>query len=149
MADLFDRILMLKKSPIFAHVDTDTLRLVAQELVEEMYFAGERVFDIGDEGDHVYIVESGKAGVSIHADPAAKEFIATLGVGECFGEMNMFDDLPRSATVHVVEDAKLLSLEKSKLRGLMMKYPALGLGLLRGMSLRLRATNIRALGNKN
>lgn len=148
MADLFDRVLMLKKSPIFSHVDTDSLRLVAQELVEEMYFAGDRVFDIGEEGDHVYIVESGKVGISIRPDPATKEFIATLGTGECFGEMNMFDDLPRSATVHVIEDAKLLSLEKSKLRGLLMKYPGISLGLLRGLSLRLRATNVRALDSK-
>ena len=46
------------------------------------------------------------------------------------------------ATAHVLEDAKLLNLEKSKLRGLILRYPELSLGLLRGLSMRLRATNL-------
>ncbi|OGI44007.1 MAG: hypothetical protein A2150_03115 [Candidatus Muproteobacteria bacterium RBG_16_64_11] len=142
MADLFDRILMLRKSALFAHVTTEDLRVVAQELTEEMYFSGDRVFDINEQGDHMYIVESGRVGVSLDPDPAARTFVAEIGPGECFGEMNIFDELPRSATVHVLEDTKLLSLEKSKLRGLIMRYPELSLGLLRGLSMRLRATNI-------
>lgn len=142
MADLFDRILMLRKSAMFGQVLTEDLRVVAQELVEEMYFAGDRVFDIGEQGDHVYIIESGKIGIAFDANPATQEFVATLGPGECFGEMNVFDDLPRSASAHVLEDTKLLSLEKSKLRGLILRYPELSLGLLRGLSMRLRATNL-------
>lgn len=142
MADLFDRILMLRKSAMFEQVLTEDLRVVAQELVEEMYFAGDRVFDIGEQGDHVYIIESGKIGIAFDANPATQEFVVTLGPGECFGEMNVFDDLPRSASAHVLEDTKLLSLEKSKLRGLILRYPELSLGLLRGLSMRLRATNL-------
>ena len=120
MADLFDRILMLRKSAMFGQVMTEDLRVVAQELVEEMYFAGDRVFDAGEQGDHMYIIESGKVGIAFDANPTTQEFVATLGSGECFGEMNVFDDLPRSATAHVLEDAKLLNLEKSKLRGLIL-----------------------------
>ena len=142
MADLFDRILMLRKSAMFGQVMTEDLRVVAQELVEDMYFAGDRVFDIHEQGDHMFIVESGKIGISFDANHVAEDFVATLGPGECFGEMNVFDDLPRSATAHVLEDAKLLSLEKSKLRGLILRYPELSLGLLRGLSMRLRSTNL-------
>lgn len=142
MADLFDRVLMLRKSALFAHVSTEDLRVVAQELTEEMYFVGDRVFDVNEQGDHMYIIESGKVGVSIDADPFSKNYVAILEPGECFGEMNVLDDLPRSATADVIEDSKLLSLEKNKLHGLILRYPELSLGLLRGLSMRLRATNL-------
>ena len=50
MADLFDRVLLLKQSSIFSKVSTDDLRYIAQALAEDVFFAGERVFDINDEG---------------------------------------------------------------------------------------------------
>ncbi len=146
MSDLFERIMLLKRSPVFAEVKTEDLRAVAQSLEEEQYFSGDRVFDINEYGDRMYIVQSGRIGISLHADSSKKDFVAELGAGECFGEMNLVDELPRSATAHVVEDTTLLSLEKSRLRGLVINYPELSLGMLKGMSLRLRQVN-QKLGN--
>ena len=54
--------------------------------------------------------------------------------------MNLLDDLPRSASAVVLEDARLLKLSKMKLRGLMMSYPELGMGMLKSLSLKLRRT---------
>ncbi len=146
MSDLFERIMLLKRSPVFAEVKTEDLRAVAQSLEEEQYFSGDRVFDINEYGDRMYIVQSGRIGISLHADSSKKDFVAELGAGECFGEMNLVDELPRSATAHVLEDTTLLSLEKSRLRGLVINYPELSLGMLKGMSLRLRQVN-QKLGN--
>jgi len=143
MADLFERILMLKRTDVFASVNTEDLRVVAAELQEESYIAGQRVFDIRDPSDRAYIIESGKIGISLHPDPTAPEFIAVMGPNECFGEMSMFDDNTRSATAHVIEDAMLLALHKAKLRALILRYPELGLGMLRGLSLRIREANTR------
>ena len=141
MHDLLEKLLLLKRAAIFAEVATDDLRVVAQELVDEAGFAGERLFDLGDPSDRMYIVVSGKVGISISPDPAQKTFVSTLGPGDCFGEMGLFDDLPRSATAHVLEDAKLLALDKFKLRGLIVRYPELLQGMLRGLSHRLRGAN--------
>ncbi|HBE91622.1 MAG TPA: hypothetical protein DDW55_03510 [Gammaproteobacteria bacterium] len=141
MSDLFERILLLKRSPVFAEVKTEDLRVVAQSLEEERYFKGDRVFDINEYGDRMYIVASGRIGISLHTDSSSQDFITELGAGECFGEMNLIDELPRSATAHVLEDTTLLSLEKSRLRGLVINYPELSLGMLKGLSLRLRQVN--------
>lgn len=141
MSDLFERILLLKESPMFSEVSTEDLRVVAQMLEEESYFTGDRIFDINEHGDHMYILQSGKIGISLSQDPTIKEFVVELGPGECFGEMNMLDELPRSATAHVLQDALVLSLEKSRLRGLVINYPELSMGMLKGLSLRLRAAN--------
>ena len=143
MSDLFDRILLLKKSGLFSEVATEDLRVVAQELDEEVRFKGERVFDIGDPSDKLFIIEQGRIGISIRENPREREYIAEMGAGECFGEMGMLDDQPRSATVHVIEDVTLLALDKLKLKALLTSYPELGLGIMRSLSLRLREANLK------
>lgn len=143
MADLFERILLLKQSSIFSKVSTDDLRYVAQALEEDVFFPGERVFDISDQGDHLYIVVEGKIGISIDPNPVKKEYVAFIGPGEAFGEMNLVDDLPRSATAHVIEDTRVLVLEKSRLRGLLLSYPEISVGMMRALSLKIREGHAR------
>lgn len=140
MSDIFNRILLLKNSTIFSEVNTENLLVVAQELNEEYYIKGDRIFDIDDRGDRMFMLQTGEVGISTKQDIKSNDFIAKLGEGECFGEMNLLDDLPRSATAHVLEDAKMLSLEKDKLRSLIIKYPELSLGILKSLSMRLRNT---------
>lgn len=133
---------MLKKSPVFSSVSTENLYVVAKELVEMQYVPGERVFDINEQGDQMYIIQSGEIGISIALSPEEKKYVAILKEGECFGEMGMLDDLPRSATAHVIEESMLLVLEKSCLKALITHYPELAFGILRSLSLRLRAANL-------
>lgn len=140
MSDIFERILLLKNSNIFSEVNVESLRIVAQALELEVYAAGDRVFDINGQGDHMYLVESGKVGISTHPDASRADFVATLGPGDSFGEMNLLDEFPRSATAHVLIDSRILSLEKAKLRSLIINYPELSLGMLKSLSLKLRKT---------
>jgi CRP/FNR family cyclic AMP-dependent transcriptional regulator len=148
MPDLFDRLILLKKSPIFSMVMTDDLRVVAQAMEKQQYFAGDRIFEIGDQGDHLYIIVSGKVGISLESKSSKTSYIATLSSGDCFGEMNLLDDLPRSATAEVIEDTTLLSLEKTRLRGLIQSYPDMSIGMLRSLSLRLRDANQKLIKDK-
>ena len=145
MADFFERILILKNTSIFSEVNTDDLRVVVEEMQEEAYFPGEHVFEINDPSDRMYIVLTGKIGISIHRDPRVKDFVTELGPGECFGEMGPIEELPRSGTAHVIENSLLLYLNKSKLHGLIANYPGLALGLLRGMSMRVRQTSAKLI----
>jgi len=140
MSDIFNRILLLKNSTIFSEVNTENLLVVAQELNEEYYVKGDRVFDIDDRGDRMFMLQTGEVGISTKQNIKSNDFITKLGEGECFGEMNLLDDLPRSATAHVLEDARVLSLEKEKLRSLIIRYPELSLGILKSLSMRLRNT---------
>jgi len=145
MADFFERILILKNTSIFSEVDTDDLRVVVEEMQEEAYFPGERVFEINDPSDRMYIVLTGKIGISIDPDPKIKDFVTLVGPGECFGEMGPIDGSPRSGTAHVIEDSMLLYLDKLKLHGLIASYPELSLGLLCGMSVRVRQTSAKLI----
>ena len=148
MPDLFDRLILLKQSPIFSLVMTDDLRVVAQALEEQQCFSGDRIFEMGDQGDHLYIVASGTIGISIEQDPDSSRYIARLGAGDCFGEMNLLDGLPRSATATVLEDSVLLALEKTRLLALIQSYPDMSIGMLRSLSLRLREAHQRNVTEK-
>ena len=145
MIDLFDRIRLLQQTSIFSEVETDDLRFVAESLQEEIFFKGDQIFNEKDYGNEMYIIVSGEIGISI--TNRQDEYISTLGTGECFGEMNLLDGLPRSATAFVIEDCKLLSLSKSNLRGLILSYPEISLGIFRSLSLRLRDTNKKTRGD--
>jgi len=143
MSDIFERVLLLKNSNIFSEVRTEDLRYVARALEDEMYAKGDRVFDINERGDRMYLIQSGKVGISMVANPRVMEFVVTLEPGNAFGEMNLLDDLPRSATAHVLEDTHILSLEKEKLHQLIINYPELSFGIMKSLSLRLRETTTK------
>jgi CRP/FNR family cyclic AMP-dependent transcriptional regulator len=151
MSDLFERILLLKNSQTFSEVKTEDLKAVAQSLEEEQYFAGDRVFDMGEYGDCMYILQKGRIGIALESGKPRpdQEYIAVLTEGECFGEMNLLDDMPRSASAHVLEDSTLLTLEKSRLRGLIINFPELSLGIMKGLSTRLRKANTTKRDNKS
>ncbi|MDH5473896.1 MAG: cyclic nucleotide-binding domain-containing protein, partial [Gammaproteobacteria bacterium] len=141
--NLIERIALLKQTDIFSEVPTEDLLFVAKELDEIKFFNGERVFDINDSGDRMYFIVNGKIGISISPDPSSMEFIVTLTSGSSFGEMNLLDNMPRSATAHVLEDTFLLTLEKNKLLGLLRSYPDLALGILRALSFKVRENHDR------
>lgn len=149
MADFFDRIVILKSTPIFCEVSTDDLRVVLEEMLEEGYVKGERVFEIRDPSDRMYVVLTGKIGISINPDPKAEDYVTVVEAGGCFGEMGPLDGAPRSGTAHVIEDSQLLYLDKLKLRDLIASYPELAFGLLHGMSTRVREISEKLLSARS
>lgn len=147
MINLFEKILLLKNSDIFEQISTDDLRFVADALDEKIYLKNDIVFEKNDRGDNMYVIVSGEVGISL--DKNNSTFVATMSAGECFGEMNLLDDLPRSASAIVIQDATVLTLSQPKLRGLIMSYPELGLGMLKAVSLKLRKTSAMVNDNED
>lgn len=145
MINLFDRIRLLQQTSIFSEVETDDLRFLAELLQEEIYFKDDCIFNMKDYGNEMYIIISGKIGISLNNKK--DDYISILEAGESFGEMNLLDGQTRSATARVIEDCNLLSLSKSNLRGLILSYPEISLGMLRSLSLRLRNTNKKVIEN--
>lgn len=141
MQPLFDRILLLKRVPFFALLRTDQLRHIAPVLEPAGWAAGERVFDKGDVSDCMYILLSGRVGITLHDDPESTDYVVQLTQGDCFGDMGLLDDLPRSATAHVLETAEALSLSRERLQGMLLAYPELGISMLAALTGRLREAN--------
>jgi CRP-like cAMP-binding protein len=101
------------------------------------YAEGEIIFKEGDEGDRMYVIQSGR--VQITKKTSSGDLtIATLGKGEIFGEMALFDRLPRSATAAALDEARILSIDKKKLFQTIDRDPTLVFNTLESMSRRIR-----------
>ena len=98
--------------------------------MHEHFEPGQNVFSQGELGDRVYILLSGKAEVVRErsngaASGSGEQVLATLGPGECFGEMALLDNAPRNASVRCVEPMTVLSIPKREFGLLAANVPGL------------------------
>lgn len=140
MSDLshYEQILLLKKVPFFSMLRTDQLHHLVAILEPVGWMRGETVFEQGDPADCMYLIISGRIGIFLAAEGEGKTCVAELTNGDFFGEMGLLDELPRSATGQVLLDTEAYAMGKEKLRGLLLAYPELGLGMLKALSRRMR-----------
>jgi NADH dehydrogenase len=108
------------------------LRLKGQPSVHREHFEpGQEIFEQGDLGDRVYIMQSGKAEVIRTGADGREERLATLGPGECFGEMAVLGKTSRMATVRCVESMDVLSLPQREFAALADNIPDMRKGFER------------------
>ena len=104
------------------------------------YADGEIIFREGEKGEGMYAVQSGR--VKITKETASGVItIATLQEGDIFGEMALFDRLPRSANAVAYGEARVLSIDKKKLFTTINRDPTLVFRILESMSHRIRSLN--------
>ena len=126
----------LRKISILGALSQSQLKQLANWAKVVAYDKGEAIVHRGDKGDGVYLILDGAAEVR----RGAKK-IARLGEGQIFGEMSLFDDLPRSADVVAVEPSKMVVLQKWEFWGFAAGQPGVVLAILAEMSRRLRAAD--------
>ncbi|MBI2894899.1 MAG: Stp1/IreP family PP2C-type Ser/Thr phosphatase [Deltaproteobacteria bacterium] len=99
------KIEVLQKMPLFRYLSYKELVRVMNltDVVERA--GGEAIIREGEQGEEMYVVLSGR--VRVHKGDAD---IASLEMGEHFGEMALVDQTPRSASVSAVSDSKLLKV---------------------------------------
>lgn len=142
-ADAVDRITLLRNVRVFAGLSEDDLTAIAEVSVSRRFETGEVVFREGDGGDTCYIVRSGLArAVRQHSDGRSIT-LAHFGTGDIFGELAMFDEEPRSATVDVIEEVEVVAIPGRDMQRLMREHPEIAVKLNAALAQRLRATNER------
>jgi uncharacterized membrane protein len=131
----------LRSVPIFRALDDassfEIWRLLAFRQIE----AGTSLFQCGDPGDTMFLIDSGCVRISVKDTDGADAVLADLGQGEFFGEMAILDGQPRSADATVTKPARLAVLAREDLRSLVRKNPEIALGILTAMTQRLRRTD--------
>lgn len=124
--DLFDRLSNEHFSTVKSHASRVQMK------------AGQTLFFQRDPGDALYIMESGRAEVSVTAPSGKKLTLNMLQGGDVFGEIAALDGGPRTATVSIVEDAILLYLKRGNLVQLLTKEPGIAIELIEILCDRLR-----------
>ena len=142
-ATIEDKIALLHRVPVFSPLGEGELARVADVAVPRRFDAGEVVFHEGDESDTCYIIRSGHARATrAHADGRSIT-LANFGPGDIFGELAMFDDERRSATVDVLEATEALAILGADMRRLLREHPDISVKLISALGRRLRETNER------
>jgi CRP-like cAMP-binding protein len=85
----------------------DLLERLCCDLEPVRVAAGEVIITQGEPGDHFYIIEAGEVEVLADGVPLRRQ-----RDGECFGEIALLRDVPRTATVRSTRETALLALER-------------------------------------
>ncbi len=137
-----ETIALLARVPVFENLAEDELSRVAEVCIPRHFGAGEVVFHEGDESSTCYIVRTGHArALREHRDRVLT--LANFGPGDIFGELAMFDDDRRSATVQAIEPMEAIAIVSSDMRRLMQEHPQITVKLIQALGRRLRETNER------
>lgn len=131
-----DRLLFVRKVPIFSELRDDFLVRLAS-IMDELSFPNRHtIFTEGQEGRSLYILVSGK--VRIHIGDRE---LAQLSKGKFFGEMSLFDAEPRSASITTLEPCECLMLTQQQLYEAIDETPGIAVNIIRLLSRRIRELN--------
>lgn len=101
------------------------------------YQPGETILQQGEEGSTMYVIQSGKVEV-LRQTKKSELQLAVLGPGEIFGEMVLFGNNIRSATVRTLEKARVLTIDKKIFMQKIHEDPSLAFRVMQKLSLRIR-----------
>lgn len=137
---------LLRSKALFGGLNDTHLKKVASFLKEEKFKKGRTVIKEAEVGDRMYMVVKGNVEISKY-NPESKEqeIISTLGEGDSFGEMELIDIQPRSATVKALVDVEAVSLSNSDLLKLSQQdleaFSIIVVNIARIISRKLRKTD--------
>jgi CRP/FNR family cyclic AMP-dependent transcriptional regulator len=134
---------LLTQIPLFQGLADEDREALTARLAEKSFRSGDIVFSKGDVGSSMYVVQSGA--VQIYLPSADKDaspvVLKDVRTGEYFGELSLFDNKPRSASVRAMVDTVLLELTREELGEHLGRAPKAAMTILTEMGERLRETN--------
>ncbi len=108
------------------------------------YKDGDNIFEENSIGKEMYVILTGKVKV-IKEREGVETTLATLEEGDFFGEMSLFDNNPRSATVKALGNVKLLKINQINFLKKISRDPSLAFRMLEKMSQRIRKSDEKIL----
>ncbi|BAZ42542.1 cyclic nucleotide-binding protein [Calothrix sp. NIES-4101] len=131
-----DRLLFVRRIPIFEELRDDFIVRLTSVMDELRFPANHTIFRQGEEGRSLFIVISGR--IKVHIEDRQ---LAVFTKGESFGEMAIFDAQPRSATAITLEPCECLELTQEQLYEAIEETPEISLNIIRALSRRVRNLN--------
>jgi CRP/FNR family cyclic AMP-dependent transcriptional regulator len=143
MAAREESVDLLRQVPVFEALMPQDLQRVADVAVPRSFAPGHVIFREGDASDTCYVVRSGHARAVRGSADGRQITLAHFGPGDIFGELAMFDDERRSATVETLDAVAAIAILGPDMRRLLREHPDLAVKLVIGLGRRLREANER------
>jgi CRP/FNR family cyclic AMP-dependent transcriptional regulator len=133
--------ILLSESFLFNDLLKDELNEIAEFTTIRTVKPREIIIRKYDPGNEMFIIVSGKVSLSTVTEDGKELTFAILGDGEIFGEISLFDNMERTATVTAVESTELLILEQQRFIPYIKENGNIAVKLLSAMAQRLRYTD--------
>lgn len=104
---------------------------------------GRRVFDEGQPGLTMYIVQSGSVRLFRETDDQVRE-MGVMEKGDFFGEMSVLEGLPRTHSAETLEDTDLIEINSTTFDKMIRSNIEIAVRMLRKLSIRLREAERKA-----
>ena len=132
---------VLRETPLFEALTEEDASALRAGIIDVHLDRGERLFSEGDPGDKLYIILSGKIKLTKAAPDGRENLLSVHGPGEMFGELSLFDPIPRTSSATAVVNADLAGIAHDDLRSWLSTRPEVAIHLLQALAQRLRRIN--------
>ena len=133
-SELLDRVMLLRRVPVFQRLTSKELSGIAKRLQKVDVSPGEIIIQEGEPGDCMYVLGSGHAGVY-----RSGRKIGDLHREDCFGEMALFSQGLRAATIKAEEELVLWRLDSSTFYEILFQHTSIAFEMMKLLSRRLRS----------
>jgi len=131
----------LRDAVLFRDLGPDALATVARAATLRTLARGDVVFRLEDEPDELFVVESGRIAIANRSEDGRESLIALMEHGDLFGEMPLFDGLPRSAEARALEESTIFAIPYEPLRQVFEDEPGHLWKVVELLAGRLRTTD--------
>src|SRR6185503_4494911 len=121
---------LLDRVTLFEFLDEDDRKILANSIDSVTVPEGKTLFEAGQPGESIYVVNSGEIELSIKDNAGQKIVLTVARKDDFFGELSLLDNRSRSATAVALIDSELLSLGRDDLILLFRKRPEAALHML-------------------
>lgn len=122
--------------------------VMEKNVLGKVYNSGEIIVRQGDKENCMYVIQSGKAEVLRMTKDNEELRLATLSKGDIFGEMALFQEETRAATVRALGDVRVITVDKRIFLRRVHEDPSFAFTVLQKMSQRIRDLNDKMAGTK-
>jgi NTE family protein len=129
---------------LLGEIDPAAMGMLNRHLEWVEIAAGETLMQQGDFGDSMYLSISGRLRAYVVDDDGVEHMVREMTRGQIIGEMSLYTDEPRSATVVAIRDSVLVRLGRSDFNSLLASNTQVSIALTRQIIHRLRSTQSRS-----
>jgi len=129
---------LLAGIPLFASLDDAARAELAASMERLSYPKGQMLFRIGDPGDALFVVRSGKVELSVRDHSGDRIVLDHCDRGMVFGELSLLDGGARTATAETLDNTEVMLLSRDQLQAFVRNHPDAALNLLSVVASRVR-----------
>ncbi|MGZ8632157.1 MAG: Npt1/Npt2 family nucleotide transporter [Actinomycetota bacterium] len=133
---LMERVLFLRKVPLFAELPPPDLQPIASIAQERTFADGDAIAEQGEDGHEMHIIVSGDVSV-VMQEGDQQRVVATRSSGDVVGEMSVITSEPRIAGLVASGPVRVLSIDRRRFEAILRERPETSLGVIRVLCQRL------------